>query len=105
MASTEQVWIADGSARVEPREPASVSAAYRSGMKRSSVEVANISRTGAKILTLDPLKAGSTFWIKLPNLEPLEMSVVWTKGFEAGCRFMKPLHPAIFQVVAQAVRR
>jgi hypothetical protein len=105
MASTEQVWIADSSGRVEQREPASVSADCRSGMKRSCVDVVNISRTGAKIVTLDPVQAGSTFWMKLPNLEPLEMSVVWSKGLEAGCRFLKPLHPAIFRVIAQAVRR
>ena len=105
MASTQQVWIADSSGRAEPREPASISAAYRCGMRRSSVDVVNISRTGAKLSTLDPMQPGSTFWIKLPGLETLEMSVVWVKGFEAGCRFLQPLHPAIFRVVAQAVRR
>ena len=105
MASTEEVWIADGWRRAEAREPASVSAPYRCGMKRSSVVLVDISRMGVRISTLDPLQPGSTFWIKLPNLEPLEMSVVWAKGFEAGCRFLQPLHPAIFQVVAQAVRR
>lgn len=105
MASTEQLWIGDGSRRLDPREPASASASYRSGMKRSSVDLLDISRTGARISTLDPLQVGSTFWIKLPNLEPLEMSVIWAKSFEAGCRFLRPLHPAIFRVVAQALRR
>lgn len=105
MDSTEQVWMAEGSRRTEPRELASVSAAYRSGMRRSSVDVLDISCAGARVSSLNPLQPGTSFWIKLPNLEALEMTVVWSKGFEAGCRFLKPLHPAIFQVVAQAVRR
>lgn len=104
MAPPEQVWIAASFSRGGPRDRASSSAAYQSGLKRSPVDVVSISPAGAKICTVEPVETGATFWIKLPNLEPVEMCVAWVTGLEAGCTFLDPLDPATFQVVAQAAR-
>jgi hypothetical protein len=103
--SSDPVWIVPSFGRGEARLSTAVSAAYRNGLKRSTVELVNISPSGAKICAPEPLEAGSSFWIKLPLLEPLEMSVVWAKGLEAGCSFLQPLDQASFRVIAQAVRR
>lgn len=104
-APRQQVWIVASVGHLEAAQAASVSDAYRKGIKRHLVDVVSISSAGAKICTMEPVQTGATFWIKLPNLEPVQMSVVWAKGLEAGCQFLQPLDPAIFRVVAQAVRR
>lgn len=88
----------------EPRERAKRSrlcaqASVRIGLTRGSAEVVDLSLTGVKILTLNPLEVGTRFWIKLPMLEALEVRVAWYRHFEAGCEFVHPLHPAVAQVV------
>ena len=35
-------------------------------------------------------------WIKFEGLDALEATVCWVKGFSAGVRFEKPIHPAVF---------
>ncbi len=74
----------------------------RRGMAREAVQVLDISVSGARIQTLSPLRAGSVVWIRLPQLEPLQARVVWTRNFESGCEFVRALHPAVFESIARA---
>ena len=78
----------------------STEAVARCGLKRGTVEVVDLSLSGVKLRTLDLLDVGSLLWLKLPKLEPLEVRVVWSRNFEAGCEFIRPLHPAVAKVVA-----
>ena len=73
----------------------------RRGLRRGSVEVRDLSTHGAKILTLDPLEPGEQIWLTFPMLEPLQVTVMWANRFDAGCRFAKPLHPAVLHVILQ----
>ncbi len=93
-----------GESRRAPRAPASASVALRRGMSRSSADVLDLSASGARIRTIDPLVAGTRIWLKLPMVEPLESTVVWVDRFEAGCAFTSPLHPAVFQVVLRSAQ-
>ncbi|WP_242139111.1 PilZ domain-containing protein [Sphingomonas sp. TREG-RG-20F-R18-01] len=54
-----------------------------------------VSRTGCRVdnLTITP---GSTVWVKLPGLEPIEAKVSWSRAWQCGIRFDQPLHPAVF---------
>lgn len=63
---------------------------------REAVEVLDLSPVGARIRALAPLRAGHAVWLKLPGIEPLEARVAWTRGFESGCEFVRPLHSAVF---------
>ncbi len=73
-------------------------------MSRLSADVLDLSTSGARVRTIDPLVAGTRIWLKLPAVEPLESTVVWVNRFEAGCAFTSPLHPAVFQVVLRSAR-
>lgn len=55
----------------------------------------DLSPTGCRVdnLTISP---GTTVWVKLPGLEPIEAKVTWSRGWQCGIRFGKPLHPAVF---------
>jgi hypothetical protein len=74
----------------------------RRGPNRQVVELVDLSRTGVRIATMARLQPNERVWLKLPMLEPLEARIVWANGGEAGCEFLVPLHPAIFQVVSRA---
>ena len=76
----------------------------RSGQVRSSLQVVDLSRTGARLKTLSPLRLGNTLWLKLPMLEALQVKVVWVNGVLAGCLFEQPLHEAVFRNLVAAGR-
>jgi hypothetical protein len=98
--------VATLTARVERRDErigARGDATCRRGTHRERVQISDISRQGARFTFRTPYHPGMQVWLRLPYLEPLEAHVIWVAGFEAGCRFAAPLHPAIFAVVAQAM--
>lgn len=88
--------------RQAERRPFSGTIQARRGMARETVEVLDISATGARIRTLFPQATGQPLWLRLPRLEPIESRIVWTRGCESGCEFVRALHPAVFESIAQA---
>lgn len=57
--------------------------------------IADLSTAGFRLQSFMKLSSGDSFWIMLPGFEGRRSQVLWTKGHEAGCRFERPLHPAI----------
>lgn len=57
--------------------------------------VADLSVTGFRLQSFMKLTAGDGLWVMLPGFEGRRAQVLWTRGHEAGCRFERPLHPAI----------
>lgn len=97
--------IAASAAQAQPRaerRPLDATVQCRRGMLRAAAEVVDLSRTGCRLRTLDPLRVGHEVWIRLPMLEALPARVVWTRGFESGCAFVRPLHPAVFEIVSRS---
>ena len=83
------------------RHPFAASVQCRRGMNRETVEVIDISACGARVRALVPLRPGHPVWLRLPRLEAIEARVVWTRGCESGCEFVRALHPAVFESIAQ----
>lgn len=71
----------------------------RRGTMRETVEILDLSPGGARVRAVAPLRIGFAIWIRLPGIEPQEARVVWTQGFESGCEFACPLHPAVFDAL------
>ena len=90
--------------RKTERKSVATEARLRSGMSRCVVDVADISATGIRLRTADPLREGEHVWITLPSLQPLEVRVVWFRNWEAGCEFVNPLHPAVADTIAARSR-
>ena len=59
--------------------------------------VLNISNSGCRLDTREPISPGARVWVRLPGLEPWEGRIMWTRGGSAGCKFVQPLHPAVVQ--------
>jgi len=86
--------------RRSQRRRVRMNAAFREGHARAMVDIIDLSATGVKIESHLTLQPNTRIWIRLPGLEPLEVRVAWVHRFEAGCEFIRPLHPAVFERVA-----
>ena len=88
--------------RKAERVPIRAAVQFRAGARRSQVTVNDLSTHGARISFAHILRAGDQFFLKLPVIEPVEAEVVWVDQFEAGCKFLKPIHPVMFETVIRA---
>jgi hypothetical protein len=71
-----------------------------------SVDILDLSTSGFRVASHLGLVKGDDVWLRLPGLEASHAQVVWTSGYMMGCRFVRPLHPAVLEmVVAKAKTR
>ena len=74
--------------RFAQREAINVRAGFRkSGYDSAKADITDISTTGCKIDSTVNLGTNTMVWIKFPGFAPMEATVVWANGFEAGCEF------------------
>ncbi len=76
------------------------------GASGVSVQIMDLSTDGFRVATHLELYPGTDVWLRLPGLEPSHARVVWSEGHFCGCAFVRPLHPAVLQmIVAKADMR
>jgi hypothetical protein len=90
--------------RKSNRTRVAMPAGYREGHNRGNVEVIDLSPTGLKIESHLTLHPDTYIWLKLPGLEAWQARIAWVNGYEAGCEFIRPLHPAVFDRVVAACK-
>ncbi|WP_299323161.1 PilZ domain-containing protein [Parasphingopyxis sp.] len=82
--------------RAAHREPVDVRAGFRkTGYEAAKADVSDISLTGCKVDSAMSLGIGAEVWIRFPGLQPMQATIAWSRGFEAGCKFTEPFHPAV----------
>lgn len=86
------------------RASVKVSAGYREGHARCNVDIVDLSPTGAKVESHLRLQPNTVIWLKLPGVEAWQARVAWVDKFQAGCEFVRPLHPAVFDRVVASCR-
>lgn len=87
-------------ARKAERKGCQIGAGLRQrGASGVSVQVMDLSTHGFRAATHLELEKGADIWLKLPGLEALHGRVAWTDGYLVGCEFVRPLHPAVLQMV------
>jgi len=79
-----------GGRRVAAREPVLLNAALLSLQASRPVTLVDVSKTGARLRTTEPLSRGQQIWLKV-NPADLFGSVVWIDGEECGILFDEPL--------------
>ena len=85
--------------RVE-RVPVELGAGLRQrGASGVSVQIMDLSTDGFRVATHLDLYPGTDVWLRLPGLEPNHARVIWAQGHYVGCAFVRPLHPAVVQMV------
>lgn len=57
--------------------------------------VADLSPLGCRIESPTMALTGIQLWVRLPGLESMIGTVIWSDGHKAGVRFDQPLHPAV----------
>ena len=77
----------------------------RTGEHRWRVNIVDISPQGCRVELPVRVTAGDTIWITAPGLEALQGKICWVKEWLAGIEFAHPLHPAVFEMVEQRMRR
>jgi hypothetical protein len=76
----------------------------RSGKASYRVKLHDFSPSGCKLDFVERPMLDEVVWVKFDQLEALEASVCWVKGFEAGVEFRKEMHPAVFEHISRNLR-
>jgi hypothetical protein len=76
----------------------------RPGHSNFRVRVFDASASGCNIEFVQRPRAEDRVWIKFDGLEALEAEVCWVEGFRAGLSFVKPIHPAVFDLLLERLR-
>ena len=66
------------------------------------VATSDVSPDGCNLHFVERPEVNETHWIKFDGLEALEVQVRWVKDFNAGVRFTRPIHPAVFAMLFPA---
>ncbi len=77
----------------------------RDGRTARSVAVLDASPDGCKVAYADKPSIDDRVWVRFDGLEALEALVVWADALSAGLRFMKPIHPAVFDLLVERLRQ
>lgn len=76
----------------------------RGGASAVSVQILDLSAHGFRIDSQLDLAVGTDVWLRLPGLEPCHAKVAWTEGYFAGCKFERPLHPAVVDMIISRMK-
>ena len=88
--------------RVSERVPIEMGAGLRQrGASGVSVQIMDLSTHGFRAATHLDLEVGTDVWLRLPGLEASHAKVAWQKGFMVGCKFERPLHPAVLDMIVR----
>ncbi len=71
------------------------------GGSRLDVEVQDLSRTGFRIDCVYNVPEGARVYLTLPSFSAMEAIVAWRDKSGFGCKFVQPLHPAVFDMIAR----
>ena len=102
MGAEFQIVLGEKSSRLAARRYVGVPVKIRRpGENWFKSRVADLSTTGFRLQSFIKLTPGDSLWIMLPGFEGRRVDVLWTRGHEAGCRFERPLHPAILDHIVR----
>ena len=77
----------------------------RSFDTRYRVQLLDFSPQGCRIELVERVRVGDRLWISLPGIETVEAITCWVDNFVAGVEFVTPLHPSVFDMLTQRMKR
>jgi len=99
---TEQVLDGRRTARADVTVGAGLRQRGASGV---TIQLLDLSINGFRAATHLELEAGTDVWLRLPGLESLHARVIWMRGHLLGGEFVRPLHPAVLDMIVAKGRR
>jgi hypothetical protein len=76
----------------------------RRGGKGFKVPVFDASPEGCRVGDVDRYQVDEPIWVRFPGLEPIETRLCWRGEVAAGLRFVKAVHPAVFDLLLTRLR-
>ena len=73
----------------------------RSGHHHYLVNVHDISPEGCKLEFIERPRLDETVWVKFEGLDAVESNVCWVRGSDVGIEFVRPIYPAVFDVLVR----
>jgi hypothetical protein len=109
-------WYADGKAglsfaieskwerEIKPRRTARIElcadlSLRRVGRQTYRATVFDISPEGCKVEFVERPRLDELVWVKFESLEAVEAAVCWVDGFYGGLKFLRPIYPAVFDLL------
>jgi hypothetical protein len=109
-------WYADGKAglsfaidsqwerEIKPRKTARIElcadlSLRRVGRQTYRAHVFDISPDGCKVEFVERPRLDELVWVKFESLEAVESAVCWVDGFYGGLKFLRPIYPAVFDLL------
>ena len=91
---SSEVSVVERARRSEERLPADIRSRYGTGgmPERALCRIMDMSKHGARLEVYCDLPPSTVITLKLPHSGTVRARVVWSKDFEAGCRFLDPLN-------------
>ena len=77
----------------------------RANEQRHKIDLEDFSASGCRIALPQRLLDDERIWVTLPGLNALQATVCWSKEWLAGASFDQPIHPAVFEMTAERLRR
>lgn len=77
----------------------------RQGRHNFRVRVFDASSHGCRVEFVERPTVEESLWVRFEGLEPIEARVCWLDGRCAGLQFSRPIHPAVFDLVAERLRQ
>lgn len=87
------------SERRTDRMPFAAEVQFRSGSRRATVQVRDISALGARISGVFLVRENDLFFLKLPIIAPVAARVAWVEAFEFGCEFEHPISEVVLAAI------
>ena len=75
----------------------------RRGHHNFTVQAFDFSPEGCKLEFVEQPHMDEKVWIKFEGLELLEATVCWVENRQAGVEFVRPIHPAVFEMLVERV--
>ena len=92
--------------RKSSRAEVTVGAGLRQrGASGVTIQLLDLSTNGFRAATHLELEIGTDVWLRLPGLESLHSRVVWQRGHLLGGEFVRPLHPAVLDMIVRNAPR
>lgn len=66
------------------------------GYGHSKALIADLSRSGCRIVSTMYLNKERAIYVTLPGFSPLEAKIAWKNNEEYGCEFVNELHEAVY---------
>ena len=76
----------------------------RAGKINFRVRLFDVSAEGCKAEFVERPDLHEQLWVKFDAMEAIEASVCWIAGAKVGLRFLRPLHPAVFDLLIGRLR-